>query len=43
MNFTVDVWIAMHHDLRRVKPAAAVFDVLANALEQFLADAPATG
>jgi len=39
VEMEVDIWIAMHHDLRRVKRAATVFDVLSGALEDFLAGA----
>lgn len=39
VNMAVDIWIAMHHDLRRVKRAATVFDLLGAALEGFLAGA----
>lgn len=40
VGFAVDVWIAMHHDLRRVKRAAAVFDALAIELEGLLMGEP---
>jgi len=39
VEMEVDIWIAMHHDLRRVKRAATVFDVLSGPLEDFLAGA----
>ncbi|WP_338524231.1 LysR family transcriptional regulator [Pseudomonas batumici] len=38
VDFRVDVWIAMHHDLRRVRRIALVFDALAQSLSRFLAD-----
>ena len=37
VGFEVEVWIAMHHDLRRVPRVAAVFDALARVLETWLA------
>ncbi|WP_339471455.1 LysR family transcriptional regulator [Pseudomonas sp. EL_65y_Pfl1_R83] len=39
VDFRVDIWIAMHHDLRRVKRIALVFDSLAESLARFLQDA----
>jgi hypothetical protein len=39
VSFAVDVWVAMHNDLRRVTRAAAVFDVFAAKLDGFLAGA----
>lgn len=36
VGFEVDVWIAMHHDLRRVPRVVAVFDGLSQALEGWL-------
>ncbi len=36
VGFEVDVWIAMHHDLRRVPRVVAVFDALAQVLEAWL-------
>ncbi|WP_395607820.1 LysR family transcriptional regulator [Pseudomonas sp. B22129] len=36
VGFDVDVWIAMHQDMRRVPRVAAVFDGLGQALAQFL-------
>ncbi|WP_313619836.1 LysR family transcriptional regulator [Achromobacter sp.] len=38
IGFDVDVWIAMHGDLRRVKRVAGVFDALARQLDAWLAD-----
>jgi len=37
IGFDVDVWIAMHGDLRRVKRVAGVFDALARELDAYLA------
>lgn len=37
IGFDVDVWIAMHGDLRRVKRVAGVFDALARELDAWLA------
>ncbi|NWA26938.1 LysR family transcriptional regulator [Pseudomonas gingeri] len=37
VNFSVDIWIAMHQDLRRVQRIAMVFDALAQSLGQYLA------
>lgn len=37
VDFKVDIWIAMHQDLRRVRRIALVFDALAQSLAQFLA------
>lgn len=36
IGFDVDVWIAMHGDLRRVKRVAGVFDALARQLDGWL-------
>ncbi|CAO3308124.1 LysR family transcriptional regulator [Pseudomonas asiatica] len=36
VDFKVGVWIAMHHDLRRVKRIALVFDTLGRSLSRFL-------
>lgn len=36
VDFAVDVWIAMHQDVRRVRRIALVFDALAQALSRFL-------
>lgn len=36
VGFPVDVWIAMHHDLRRVRQIATVFDELSKSLSRFL-------
>jgi len=38
IGFDVDVWIAMHGDLRRVKRVAGVFDALARELDGWLAE-----
>lgn len=38
VDFPVDVWIAMHHDLKRVRRVTLVFDALSQALSRFLAD-----
>lgn len=37
VNFAVDVWIAMHHDLKRIRRVALVFDALSTSLSDFLA------
>ncbi|MFS2159310.1 LysR family transcriptional regulator [Pseudomonas sp. Pseusp122] len=37
VDFAVDVWIAMHQDVRRVRRIALVFDALAQSLGRFLA------
>lgn len=37
VDFAVDVWIAMHQDVRRVRRIALVFDALAHSLGRFLA------
>lgn len=37
VDFTVDVWIAMHQDMRRVQRVAVVFDEVSAAMAQFLA------
>ncbi|MBH3340389.1 LysR family transcriptional regulator [Pseudomonas mendocina] len=37
INFEVDVWIAMHRDLRRIRRVALAFDALATALDRFFA------
>lgn len=34
--FRVDIWVAMHHDLRRVRRVVQVFDGLTRALQQYL-------
>ncbi|MFJ4453926.1 LysR family transcriptional regulator [Pseudomonas sp. NPDC089392] len=36
VGFRVDIWVAMHHDLRRVKRVAQVFDGLSQALQRYL-------
>ena len=36
VNFSIDVWIAMHEDLRRVQRVALVFDALGESLKAFL-------
>ena len=36
VNFSIDVWIAMHEDLRRVQRVALVFDALGESLKGFL-------
>ena len=36
VDFTVDVWTAMHQDMRRVQRIALVFDALGESLTQFL-------
>lgn len=36
VDFTVDVWIAMHQDMRRVQRVSAVFDGLGSELHAFL-------
>jgi hypothetical protein len=36
VDFAVDVWIAMHQDVRRVRRIALVFDALAQSLSRFL-------
>ncbi|WP_248795559.1 LysR family transcriptional regulator [Pseudomonas sp. MWU13-2105] len=36
VDFSVDVWIAMHQDMRRVQRIALVFDTLGESLTQFL-------
>lgn len=38
VDFPVDVWIAMHHDLKRVRRVTLVFDALSQALSRFLGD-----
>ncbi|WP_085656471.1 LysR family transcriptional regulator [Pseudomonas sp. B11(2017)] len=38
VDFRVDIWMAMHHDLRRVRRIALVFDALAQSMSRFLAD-----
>jgi DNA-binding transcriptional LysR family regulator len=38
VDFKVDVWIAMHEDLRRVQRVALVFDALAEAFNRFLSE-----
>ncbi|MGY2167132.1 LysR family transcriptional regulator [Pseudomonas gingeri] len=45
VDFLVDVWIAMHQDMRRVQRIARVFDELGTSLTQFLntQDAPDIG
>lgn len=37
VDFSVDIWIAMHQDLRRVRRIALVFDALGQSLTRFLA------
>jgi DNA-binding transcriptional LysR family regulator len=39
VDFRVDVWIAMHHDRRRVKRIALIFDALGHSLSGFLQSA----
>lgn len=39
VDFTVDIWIAMHHDLKRVRRVSLVFDALSQSLSRFLAEA----
>jgi DNA-binding transcriptional LysR family regulator len=39
VDFPVDVWIAMHLDLKRVRRVSLVFDALSQSLSEFLADA----
>jgi DNA-binding transcriptional LysR family regulator len=39
VDFRVDVWIAMHHDLKRVRRIAAVFEALGQSLSRFLKEA----
>ncbi|WP_150768836.1 LysR family transcriptional regulator [Pseudomonas fluorescens] len=36
-GFEVDVWIAMHNDLRKVRRIARTFDILGDALSEYLA------
>jgi len=36
VNFSIDVWIAMHEDLRRVQRVGLVFDALGESLKAFL-------
>ncbi|MFJ2333314.1 LysR family transcriptional regulator [Pseudomonas helleri] len=36
VDFRMDVWIAMHHDLKRVRRIARVFETLGQALSRFL-------
>ncbi|WP_462380919.1 LysR family transcriptional regulator [Pseudomonas sp. Marseille-QA0892] len=36
VDFRVDIWIAMHNDLRRVRRIALVFDALSRSLSRFL-------
>ncbi|WP_288375000.1 hypothetical protein [uncultured Pseudomonas sp.] len=36
--FSMDVWVAMHGDLRRVRRIGLVFEALGAALSGFLAD-----
>ncbi|WP_249490294.1 hypothetical protein [Pseudomonas sp. HS6] len=36
VDFTVDVWIAMHQDMRRVQRVSAVFDGLGADLQAFM-------
>ncbi|MBW5416372.1 LysR family transcriptional regulator [Pseudomonas sp. MAG002Y] len=38
VDFRVDIWLAMHYDLRRVLRVALVFDALSQSLSRFLAD-----
>jgi len=38
-GFDVEVWIAMHGDLRKIKRIARVFDVLGEALHGYLCEA----
>ncbi|WP_273820959.1 LysR family transcriptional regulator [Pseudomonas asplenii] len=39
VDFPVDAWIAMDHDLKRVRRVTLVFDALSQALSRFLTDA----
>lgn len=39
VDFRMDVWIAMHHDLKRVRRIAAVFETLGQSLSRFLEEA----
>ncbi|WP_273820970.1 LysR family transcriptional regulator [Pseudomonas asplenii] len=39
VDFPVDVWIAMHYDLKRVRRVTLVFDALSQALSGFLTEA----
>jgi DNA-binding transcriptional LysR family regulator len=39
VDFPVDVWIAMHQDLKRVRRVTLVFDALSQSLSRFLSDA----
>lgn len=39
VDFPVDVWIAMHHDLKRVRRVTLLFDALSQSLSHFLTDA----
>lgn len=36
VGLRVDIWVAMHHDLRRVRRVVQVFDGLTRALQQYL-------
>ena len=38
VDFPVDVWVAMHHDLKRVRRVTLLFDALSQSLSRFLAD-----
>ncbi|RON52692.1 LysR family transcriptional regulator [Pseudomonas frederiksbergensis] len=40
VDFSVDVWIAMHQDMRRVQRIALVFDALGESLRDFLEKPP---
>lgn len=39
VDFRVDVWVAMHHDLKRVRRITMVFDALSQQLSRFLSGA----